>query len=246
MARAVEMAVTGKKYCPPSIPEGYSTLSESHKRIRDKWGWGNPDGLRRFIRYLIQGTLAIYLSDQSGVNKCRRPEIWDKPEYEKYLADPDDLYSGWKMWSLTSELLFLTSELDAVLSTVEQQAERKSASAVPTSNDAASTIDATYEGSPEDELIPVKSGAIRDAIMQVYACAEKQNTAIPNNRDMCKFVNRILERKRGIAKPTLVEKLASEVRAKHDVRGGRYQQLFRGPGDTAARKKLAPSRKLVV
>jgi hypothetical protein len=98
MAREVEMAVTGKKYCPPAIPEGYSTLSDAHKRIRDKWGWGNRDGFRRFIGYLSQGKLAIYLSDHpSGVKKCRRSEIWDKPEYHKYLADPDDLYSEWKM-----------------------------------------------------------------------------------------------------------------------------------------------------
>ena len=117
------MVVTVKDFCPPPIPEGYSTLSDAHKRIRDKWGWGNPDGLRRFISYLSQGTLPIYRSDQSGVRPCCKPEIWADPQTRKYLADPDDLYSGWKMLSSTSELLFQTSDLDAVLPTVEQQAE---------------------------------------------------------------------------------------------------------------------------
>ena len=118
------MVVTVKKYCPPPIPEGYSTLSDAHKRIRDKWGWGNPDGLRRFISYLSQGTLPIYQSDQSGVRPCCKPKIWADPQTRKYLSDPDDLYSGWKMLSSTSELLFKTSELDAVFPPVEQQAEQ--------------------------------------------------------------------------------------------------------------------------
>jgi hypothetical protein len=135
-----------------------------------------------------------------------------------------------------------TSELDAVLSIVEHKAERKSASAVPAS---ASTIDATYEESKEGELILTGSKPkIRDATMQVYDRAEEQNVAIPNSRDMCKFVNIILARKRGKANVTLIEKLAGEVRAKE--RGGRYERLFCGSGETAARKNLKRSNKLNV
>jgi hypothetical protein len=108
------------------------------------------------------------------------------------------------------------------------------------------TVYAAYEGSPEDALIPVKSEAIREAIMAVYVCADEQNAAIPNNREMTKFVKIILERQRGRANSTLVEKLAVEARVKHNVKGGRYERLFCGPGDTAARKRLAPSRNLIV
>jgi hypothetical protein len=156
-----------------------------------------------------------------------------------------------------------TSELDAVLSTVEHKAERKSASAAPTPaarqetsendpaafrsapTDAPSTIDASYEGSEEVGLIHVKSEPkIREAIMQVYDRAQEQNVAIPNSRDMCRFVNIILARKRGRANVTLIEKLADEVRAKE--RCGRYERLFCGSGETAARKNLKRSNKLNV
>jgi hypothetical protein len=128
------MAVTGKKSFSPLIPEGYSTLSDAHKRIRDKWGWGNPDGLGRFKWYLTEGTITVCSSD--GLKKFI-PEIWANPKSEKYLADPDDLYSGWEKLSPSSEILFLTSDLDKVLPRAEEQAERDRS---PTEVPVASTV----------------------------------------------------------------------------------------------------------
>jgi hypothetical protein len=111
---------------------------------------------------------------------------------------------------------------------------------------AASAIDASYGGPQEDALTPATHKAIREVIMAVYARADEQNVAIPNRREMCKFVNAILARKLGRANVTLIEKLADEARAVNNVRGSRYERLFCGPGETTARKKLAPSSKLIV
>jgi hypothetical protein len=110
----------------------------------------------------------------------------------------------------------------------------------------ASTIEAAHKGSQEDALTPATHKAIREAIMTVYARADEQNVAIPNIRVMCKFVKILLERERAVARPTLIETLATEAQEKHNVRGGHYVRLFCGSGHTAARKNLQRSNKLIV
>jgi hypothetical protein len=123
------------------------------------------------------------------------------------------------------------------------------------SDDLARTVDSTAtpvarreasENSLATDVIHVKSEAkIHEAIMAVYAKADEQNVAIPNNRKMCKFVNAILGRKFGRANVTLIERLAGEVKVQQR-RDGRYKRLFLGSGETTARKNLQRCDKLIV
>ena len=227
-------------------------------RARDN---GDPmSALDRLRGLLISGKLKAWSVDQHmNLSECP-PDMWKDRRNNHLLTEPDETRIETEVRNL--RIVFLTSDLDRVLPTLLQQIERESASALSTPitrretsgndlaalqsapNDAASTIDASYEESQDGALIPANSKAIREAIMAVYACALEQGAAIPNNREMCKFVNIILERKFSIARPAMVEKLAREVRAKE--RGGRYEQLFCGSGETAARKNLQRSNKLNV
>ena len=150
-------------------------------------------------------------------------------------------------------MIELWPALDAVLPPVERQGEGENASAVAppaarretseidpaafqsAPNDAASTIDEGYRGitaHPRQQ----RTKRIRKAIMAVYACAEKQNTAIPNNREMYKPVSELLAREGKNARSTRVEEIARKVRNEEDVPGGKYQRLICGAGDRFAKR----------
>jgi hypothetical protein len=71
--------------------------------------------------------------------------------------------------------------------------------------------------------------------MQDYDCAKKQNTAIPNSREMHRFVNRILARGNRKAKSTKIEDLAGKLEDTHNVSGSGYQPFFsRAPSNAAS------------
>jgi hypothetical protein len=182
------------------------------------------------LRVLIAEGIAI---GRTSHNPIRDAE-WETLSWEPEPSIPEDALAGRSETKPRYRRVFVRSA-DVI---------KLRQALVEAPNDAASTIDASYEESQDGALIPANSKAIREAIMAVYACALEQAAAIPNNREMCRFVNIILARKRGRANVTLIETLAGEVRAKE--RGGRYERLFCGSGETAARKNLQRSNKLNV
>lgn len=238
---------------PPSkydILPGYSSSKEAINRIGENDDVAEP--IEKLIDMLLEGTLSATMLDANGRKYPVDSNFWKKLgrenahvvlwQQDMSKVDRLKMRNGWLLRSSVprdSRPVFRTKDLDEK---IPRKLQIESASAP-----AAREMDTISDGSQEGALIPVKNEAkIREAIMQVYEYANEQNTAIPNSREMHKFVNIILARKLSRANSTLVEKFAGEVRVKQDVPGGEYQRLICRPGDRLAKKGLKPSSELEV
>jgi hypothetical protein len=106
------MAVNNRERPFPIRPD-CSTSREALRRVFNKWGI--DEGFGRFKSLLISGKLNAYASNNLGQLAKFLPNVWTSA----FLKD-DDLCPRWR----DSITVFLTSELDAVLPTVEEQAEQ--------------------------------------------------------------------------------------------------------------------------
>ena len=115
------------------IPPDYSSYCEAIRRASAKWG--TNDALSQIKGLLVYGKLRAYASNRSGKLTEYPPNTWTD-FHNDYLLN-DDRYPGRTRNSIT---VFLTSELDEVLPTMEQQGEHdRSPQDVPTPQGAASS-----------------------------------------------------------------------------------------------------------